>query len=109
MRGLQAGVRPRPTRLAAGDQGEAPGSLWKAVGCRACGDTGYRGRTGIFELLLTDDGLRQLVAENAPSDAIRRHGRAHGMTTLRDSGWQRCLDGETSLEEVVRVTKGDMA
>ena len=94
--------------LPPGLKGEVPGTLWKAVGCRECSETGYRGRTGIFELLITDDGLRQLVAENAPSDAIRRHGRANGMTTLRDSGWQRCLSGETSLEEVVRVTKGDM-
>ena len=97
-----------PRDLPPGIKGEPPETLWKAVGCRECADTGYRGRTGIFELLLTDDGLRQMVAENAPSDAIRRHGRAHGMTTLRDSGWQRCLQGETSLEEVVRVTKGDM-
>ncbi|MFH5802559.1 GspE/PulE family protein [Alienimonas sp. DA493] len=97
-----------PRDLPPGIKGEPPATLWKAVGCRACGETGYRGRTGIFELLISDDELRQMVSENAPTDAIRRHGRKNGMTTLRDSGWQRCLSGETSLEEVVRVTKGDM-
>ena len=97
-----------PRDMPPGLKGEAPATLFKPVGCRECGDMGYKGRTGIFELLISDDELRQMVAENAPSDAIRRHGRKHGMTTLRDSGWQRCLSGETSLEEVVRVTKGDM-
>ncbi|MEM9703819.1 MAG: ATPase, T2SS/T4P/T4SS family, partial [Planctomycetota bacterium] len=97
-----------PKDMPPGVKGEPPKTLFRAVGCRACGETGYAGRTGIFELLLSDDELRQMVADGAPTDAIRRHGRAHGMTTLRDSGWQRCLSGETSVEEIVRVTKGDM-
>ncbi|NNJ25721.1 GspE/PulE family protein [Alienimonas chondri] len=97
-----------PRDMPPGTKGEAPATLFKAVGCRACSETGYRGRTGIFELLVSDDGLRQMVAEGASTDLIRRYGRDKGMTTLRDSGWQRVLQGETSVEEIVRVTKGDM-
>ena len=70
-----------PRDMPPGLKGEAPATLFRAVGCRECGDTGYKGRTGIFELLLSDDELRTMVAENAPSDAIRRHGRKNGMTT----------------------------
>ena len=98
------------SELPPGVSGPAPDRLWRARGCRECREIGYRGRTGIFELLRADDTLRHMVVEHVTSDKIRNHARQHlDMTTLRESGWQKCLTGETSLEEVLRVTKGDVA
>ncbi len=85
-----------------------PERLYRPVGCRACRDTGFAGRTGIFELLKTDDGVRELCVERASSSRIRQHGLQNGMTTLRQSGWIKVAEGVTDIEEVVRITKGDL-
>ena len=85
-----------------------PERLYRPVGCRACRDTGFAGRTGIFELLKTDDGVRELCVERASSSRIRQHGLQNGMTTLRQSGWIKVVEGVTDIEEVVRITKGDL-
>lgn len=84
-----------------------PEELWKPVGCRECSETGYAGRTAIFELLRTDDGLRQLCVERASTAQIRRYALNNGLATLRQSGWQKVLEGITSIDEVMRITKGD--
>ena len=83
-----------------------PGQLYVANGCRDCRETGYSGRTGIYELLRTDDGVRELCIEQASSAGIRNHGLQHGMLTLRQSGWQRVIEGVTDAAEVERITKG---
>lgn len=80
----------------------------RPVGCRECGETGYSGRIGVFELLHSDERIRELCVERASSTRIRAHGIEHGMLTLRQSGWIRVLDGTTSIEDVVRITKGDV-
>ena len=85
-----------------------PRELYRSVGCRECRETGFLGRTGIFELLRTDDGVRQLCVERVSSNRIRQHGLEQGMTTLRQSGWQKVQDGVTSVDEIVRITKGDL-
>jgi general secretion pathway protein E/type IV pilus assembly protein PilB len=83
------------------------GKIFKAVGCRNCRMTGYRGRTGLYELLETNDEVRKLVAENAQSYLIKHAARAAGMRTLREDGWRRVVSGVTSVEEVLRATKAD--
>ena len=77
--------------------------LWKAAGCRECRGTGYSGRIAIFELLLTSSQTRALCMQRADAAAIRDDAMRQGMRTLRQSGWQRVLAGETSLDELVRV------
>lgn len=85
-----------------------PEQLWRTKGCRECRETGYSGRTGIFEFLRTGDAVRKLCVEQADAGVIRRYGIKHGMTTLRQSGWEKVLDGTTSVDEVLRITKGDI-
>ncbi len=85
-----------------------PEVLYRPVGCRDCRETGYSGRTGIFELLRTDEGVRDLCIARASSSKIRQHGLENGMTTLRQSGWLKVAEGVTDIEEIARITKGDL-
>jgi general secretion pathway protein E len=78
------------------------------VGCAQCKRTGYRGRTGIHELLVVDDEIRGLVMKNADAATIRRAATARGMNTLREDGADKVLDGVTTIEEVLRVTQEDL-
>jgi general secretion pathway protein E len=79
------------------------------AGCEACKGTGYRGRSGIHELLVVDDGVRSLVMQRSDASAVRRHATAHGMATLRDDGAAKVAAGITTVEEVLRVTQEDVA
>jgi len=72
----------------------------QATGCHQCDDTGYRGRVGIFELLVVDTRVRDLIARRAPSSVIREAARTGGMITLAQDALSRVLDGETTLDEV---------
>jgi general secretion pathway protein E len=76
-------------------------------GCAACRGTGYRGRTGIHELLLVDDPVRALVMARADAAAIRRHATGAGMATLRQDGFAKARAGATTVAEVMRVTQDD--
>ncbi len=78
------------------------------AGCAACKETGYRGRTGIHELLVVDDEIRTLIMKNADAVAIRRAAADAGMLTLREDGATKVLAGETTIEEVLRVTQEDL-
>jgi type IV pilus assembly protein PilB len=73
-------------------------------GCERCNNTGFKGRTGLFELLVMNDTIRDLVANNASADAIRQAARKAGMKTLREAGLQALFSGITTIEEVVRET-----
>lgn len=75
------------------------------AGCDACGQTGYQGRTGIFELLQVDDGMRALIHNRAAESAVRSAALAGGMQLMREDGERLVREGVTSLEEVVRVTR----
>ncbi|HUI28495.1 MAG TPA: type II secretion system ATPase GspE, partial [Candidatus Kryptonia bacterium] len=77
-------------------------------GCPPCKQTGYRGRTGIHELLVVDDEIRNLVMKNADSAAIRREATGRGMDTLRQDGADKVLNGITTIEEILRVTQEDL-
>jgi type IV pilus assembly protein PilB len=73
-------------------------------GCDRCNNTGFRGRTGIFELVVMNDDLRDLISGGASTDQLRNACRKQGMVTLRDSGLRAIFSGKTTLEEVVRET-----
>jgi general secretion pathway protein E/type IV pilus assembly protein PilB len=99
--------RPDPKDLPRDFAGPTPERLWRPTGCRKCRDTGYAGRTGVYELLRTDDGIRELCVQRASSTQIRHLGLKNGMTTLRYAGWEKVREGITDVEEVVRITKGE--
>ena len=76
-------------------------------GCDQCKHTGYKGRTGIYELLVMDDAIRPLVLDQAPARLIRDAACRQGMYALARDGWEKVLQGATTIEEVVRVTRQD--
>ncbi|MCH7752792.1 MAG: Flp pilus assembly complex ATPase component TadA, partial [Planctomycetes bacterium] len=82
-------------------------TLYQARGCRHCRELGFAGRQGIFELCPTTDAVRQLAHDRASSWEIRRAALADGMRTLRQDAWLKVISGATTVEEVLRVTKGD--
>jgi general secretion pathway protein E/type IV pilus assembly protein PilB len=82
-------------------------NLYRAVGCRACRGTGYNGRSGIYELMYTNDEIRKLVGDRAPTNLIKQVGMKAGMRSLRQDGWIKVLRGQTTIDEVMRVTKAD--
>ena len=86
---------------------EQDGKIMRAEGCRKCRNTGYRGRTGLFELLVANDQARQLANERASTQLVKKAAVEHGMRTLRQDGWRNVLAGTTSIDEVIRVTKAD--
>ncbi len=73
-------------------------------GCSACNDTGYKGRKGIFELLVVSDAIRTLINERAPTVVVRQKAVELGMVTLREDGLRSIFDGDTTIEEVVKYT-----
>ncbi|HKJ93512.1 MAG TPA: ATPase, T2SS/T4P/T4SS family [Longimicrobiales bacterium] len=77
-----------------------PADAYEAVGCPRCRDTGYRGRVGIFELLVVDAGIRKLILGGAAADAIREAARAAGCVPLSHDAWRRVRQGLTTVEEV---------
>jgi general secretion pathway protein E/type IV pilus assembly protein PilB len=84
------------------------GSLYRAVGCPACRGAGYRGRGGLYELLVVNDEIRTLAGHRASSVELRKAAIRGGLRTLRDDGWQQVLDGKTTVEEVLRVTRAEI-
>jgi general secretion pathway protein E len=81
--------------------------LFRGRGCDECRNTGYRGRTGIYELFPITEDVRSLILRRASSREIRRLAVDAGMVTLRQDGWARAVDGVTTIEEVLRVTQED--
>ena len=73
-------------------------------GCSTCNDTGYKGRKGIFELLVVSDAVRTLINERAPTVVVRQKAVELGMVTLREDGLRSIFDGATTIEEVVKYT-----
>jgi type II secretory ATPase GspE/PulE/Tfp pilus assembly ATPase PilB-like protein len=79
--------------------------LFQGAGCEACSHTGYRGRAGIYELLMVDDSVRRAILDHASADAIRTKAIDLGMRTLREDGWRTVREGTTTLSEIIRVTR----
>ncbi|MFL5320063.1 MAG: type II secretion system ATPase GspE [Myxococcaceae bacterium] len=82
--------------------------VYRATGCPACNRLGYRGRTGVYELLTVDDHIRQLVLKNVDSSTIKKSAVSRGMRTLLDDGARKILLGETTIAEVLSVTQEDL-
>ncbi len=85
-----------------------PRQIYRAVGCPACQRTGYQGRTGIYELMLVDDDIRQLILRNVDSTAIKTAAVRHGMLTLLAHGAYKVARGITTAAEVLSVTAEDL-
>ena len=79
--------------------------LFEGAGCENCSHTGYRGRAGIYELLMVDDAVRRLILDHASADQIRTKAIDLGMRTLREDGWRTVREGTTTLSEIIRVTR----
>src|SRR5271163_954830 len=87
---------------------DSSAKICRPKGCRNCRTTGYRGRMAIQELMIMDDEIRSLVMQNADAATLRRKCTSVGMTLLRQDGAARVLRGETSIEELLRVTQEDI-
>lgn len=83
-------------------------TIFMPAGCEKCMYTGYRGRTGIYELLLVNDEIRNMILQNVNSQVIKNRAVEMGMSTLRMDGARKVLEGITSIEEVLRVTQEDI-
>ncbi len=81
------------------------GPIFRAKGCEKCLETGYRGRTGIYEFLRMTESIKGLVLQTSDSNQINRAARAEGMLSLRQDGIQKVIEGKTTISEVLRVTQ----
>jgi general secretion pathway protein E len=79
--------------------------IFRGRGCPACLQTGYKGRNGIFEFMILDDAIKNIILKTSDANAIKRTAVEQGMTTIRQDGAQKVLDGITTIEEVFRVTQ----
>ena len=84
------------------------GTVYRAKGCPACNRVGYRGRSGVYELLVLDDDIRQLILKNVDSGTIKKQAMEKGMLTLLDDGALKIARGETTIAEVLSVTQEDL-
>ena len=99
---------PDPAELLALGITDATGlELFRGKGCDECRGTGYRGRTGIYELFKISDATRSLIVQKVPGGEIRRHAVGHGMITLREDAWAKACAGLTTVAEILRVTQED--
>ncbi len=87
------------------DPAEAVGKkFYRGAGCTTCSNTGYKGRIGLFELMILDDELREMIMENKTTDDLRNKAKSKGMVLLRDMGIGYVFDGTTTAEEIIRET-----
>jgi general secretion pathway protein E len=86
---------------------EPPEVLYRGQGCRRCQGSGYRGRTGIFEMMAVNESLRAMILERASANVLRRIATRQGMNSLREDGWRLIREGKTTVEEVLRATKDE--
>jgi general secretion pathway protein E len=91
------------------ETGSKPRTVYRAEGCAGCNYSGYRGRVGIFEMMLVDDDIRGLVSQNIDSKTIKNMAVRKGMHTLRSDGARKVLAGITSVAEVLRATEEEAA
>jgi len=87
------------TRESLGDR-----KLYRGAGCEGCNNTGYKGRVGLFELMIMNDELREMILNNASIDTLRDTARGYGMVSLRDAGEAFMFEGVTSPDEIIRET-----
>ncbi len=80
-------------------------TFWHGVGCEECRQLGYQGRMGIYELLILNEAVRPLILNRASASTIAQRAMEQGMRTLRTDGWNKVRNGQTTIEEVLRVTQ----
>jgi general secretion pathway protein E len=102
-------VSYKPTKLELSYFNQEPDVLYRGEGCEKCKGRGYLGRTGIYELLIIDNEVRQMITERIDSQTIKNFAVSRGMKTLRQDGIEKVIKGITTLEEVLRVTQRDYA
>ena len=88
---------------------QKPRMIYRPKGCDVCNGTGYRGRTGIYEIMMVDDAIRELSVKKVDSGSIKRAAVQRGMRTLMEDGGRKVLKGITSVAEVLSVTQEDLA
>jgi general secretion pathway protein E len=79
--------------------------VYRPVGCDECGGTGYFGRMGLVETLVVNDEIRRLILRQAESKELQRAAIEAGMVSMYDDGMRKALSGDTTVEEVLRVTR----
>ncbi|MFQ5492095.1 MAG: GspE/PulE family protein, partial [Phycisphaerae bacterium] len=89
------------------DEDLAQAKFMKGAGCKRCSGSGYRGRRGIFELLIMNNELRQLAMERAPITKLRQAALASGMRNLMGDGKLKAMKGMTTIDEIARITKAE--
>ncbi|MGC8840900.1 MAG: GspE/PulE family protein [Candidatus Sumerlaeaceae bacterium] len=102
--------KPKPEEIASvgyDPKQYADRPFYKGAGCDRCNNSGYRGRTAIHEIFVNDPELRQMIIRVEPATKIKRVAVKKGMRTLRMDGWEKVLLGQTTIQEVLRVTVGD--
>ncbi|MGD0456811.1 MAG: type II secretion system ATPase GspE [Terriglobia bacterium] len=82
-----------------------PATLYRAEGCAHCAHTGFVGRVGIFEFMELDEGIRREIVARADASTLRATARERGMRSLKEDGWLKIASGQTTVEEVLRVTQ----
>jgi general secretion pathway protein E len=95
----------RQVRNGMGPAVKEPEQLFMGQGCSACAHTGYQGRTGIYEFLLVDEVVRELILQRADASTLRQKAISQGMKTLAEDGWHKVAQGLTTVQEVLRVTQ----
>lgn len=88
-----------------GSSSEGTGSIFRADGCGKCLETGYRGRSGIYEFMRMTEAIKGLVLKTSDANQIGKAARAQGMVSLRDDGINKVIEGRTTISEVLRVTQ----
>ena len=83
-------------------------TFYKGKGCEKCMHTGYKGRTGIYELLLVYDRIKRLILQRTSTEVIKEEAVKLGMKTLREDGWDKVIEGVTTIDEVLRVTEAEL-
>ena len=86
-------------------QGYGAEKSFRGKGCDKCRKTGYSGRLGIFELLVMDDSLKDVVTSNPDVTNLRKLCRERGLVTLRQDGFEKVKAGKTTIDEIIRVTE----
>ena len=78
--------------------------FYRGIGCEVCNNTGYKGRVGLFELMMMNDKLRDMIMNGVSTDDLRECAKGFGMVSLREAGMVCVYDGTTTIDEIVRET-----
>jgi general secretion pathway protein E/type IV pilus assembly protein PilB len=87
---------------------EHASKIFQACGCEQCRHTGYQGRAALFEICRVTPAMQEQISEGKPGEVLRALAMQEGMVPLRQSGWERVIAGDTTVEEVVRVTASEL-